>query len=182
MMVGAFAHLFNLGGDMEHPLGREVVTTLQPRQEILATAARRGIAQPPGGPGVSVREAWIRDFVRARHPHAHGQREGRRGIWLTKEHLLLGAFAFPLVVKVLLSRPPLALYTLTDDDHAAIEMFESLAAEDAFVQLPAPDRRQQPQFGWERIRQRYRDERLAEVVRRGYEEARQREAGPNEVR
>ncbi len=174
MMVGAFARLLDIPGPrMEEPLAQTFVATFQPAQDLRSGAAPRGIRFPAEMP---VREAWIRDFVRLRHGPAHGIRDvGYPSVWPLREHLLLGAYAFPLLVKRRLQA--LHLYALTDQDRANIDVFERLAAEDAFAHLGGPDdAAREP--AWTRIRDQVRRERrrAAAVLHLGEAAAQNREA------
>jgi hypothetical protein len=163
MVVGAFARLFGLDGPrIEAALTPLLVDALKPVRQRLASDAPRGIPPAIAGPGVSVREAWIRDLVRVRHQPAHGRLQLRESAWPVREHLLLASVAFPLAMKAVLSRPPFGLYVLTEDDLTSIEMFEMLASEDAFAHEREPeegvrviDPRLRPRPAWPRIRLEY---------------------------
>jgi len=76
--------------------------------------------------GPSVTDGWIRDFCALRGNLAHGRLTPvYPSIWNVHEHLLLGAFLFPLVVKLVLARE--GLYSLTETDRVDIDLFEELA-------------------------------------------------------
>jgi hypothetical protein len=109
----------------EHELAKSFRETFKPSAEIKASKVQRPVAAHFHDP-MPVREAWIRDFFRVRNDHAHGRREGRYpSVSSRAEHLLLGAFAFPLLVKSLLSQG--GHYTLTDDDQLHTDALEHLA-------------------------------------------------------
>jgi hypothetical protein len=83
----------------------------------------------------SVVEAWLRDFFGYRGFHAHGRREVRRPtVWSRREHLLLGAFAFPLLVKLWLNERE--LYALTEQDEVDIDILERLICAKHFEPQP----------------------------------------------
>lgn len=184
LMVGAFARALGVNGArMEGPLAQAVKETLRPVSERMADDAQRGLPADvanltsASGDGVvsplSVREAWIRDFVRVRHQPAHGHLTPSGNAWPLREHLLLGAYAFPLVVKVLLSRPRLATYNLTAAEREAIELFEALASVDAFAAPEREDPDQQRLVPWERVRLeriRARARQAAIALARGHDE------------
>lgn len=156
MMVGAFERVFGLHGGNEHELAAAFAQTLVPAREVPVSAAPRIPGQRFRDP-MPVREAWVRDFFRVRGEPAHGRRDLRYpSVWPLREHLLLGAYAFPLVVKILLSRAPFGLYTLTDEDRAAVDLFERLASEDAFAHMrervAGGGERDRPQAAWPQLR------------------------------
>jgi hypothetical protein len=73
-----------------------------------------------------VRTMWIKDLFITRGSLAHGHgANAYPAIWSVHEHLLLAAFAFPLLVKQKLAA--LGRYHLTDTDRTWIESFEPLA-------------------------------------------------------
>jgi hypothetical protein len=70
-------------------------------------------------------DVWIRDFWRIRGMVAHGHRaEDRTAVWTLPEHLLLAAFAFPLLVK--LDLMDLGHYELSSLDEVRLDAFEGL--------------------------------------------------------
>ena len=79
----------------------------------------------------SVREAWIRDLFRLRGDFSHGRIQARYpSLWHQREHLLLGGFLFPLLLKLtLVSR---GIYELNDSDREGIQAFEALCCADHF--------------------------------------------------
>jgi hypothetical protein len=85
----------------------------------------------------SVREVWVRDLYRLRNDLGHGKVTPLYpSIWTIREHLLLAALAFPLLVKSIFSS--VGAYTLIDRDIASIEAFERLAvAPDLMAWSPA---------------------------------------------
>lgn len=75
----------------------------------------------------SIREVWMRDLFRTRGSLAHGHSErANRAMWEQREHLLLAAFVFPLLVKHCLATT--GRYALTEDDVVGTESFERLAS------------------------------------------------------
>ena len=103
LLVGALERLLDCRGGDERELTQRVLNTLVPSIERRASAcARLGDSGTDARlrTEASVREVWIRDLYRARHLPAHGRLSGKpRPVWSAKNHLLLGAFAFPLVLK-----------------------------------------------------------------------------------
>ncbi len=76
--------------------------------------------------GPSVGDGWLRDFCALRGNLAHGRLTPvYPSIWNVHEHLLLSAFLFPLVVKLMLERE--GLYALSETDRVDIDLFEELA-------------------------------------------------------
>lgn len=78
-----------------------------------------------------------------------------RKIWELRKHQLLGAHAFPLLVKLVLARD--GLYTVTDEDRDAIDDFEPLANCRPFERS---GQGRNAVFEWQRVRQECRSERL----------------------
>lgn len=80
-------------------------------------------------------ESWLRDFFQHRGNVGHGRkRTAHPAMWTAEEHLLLGAFAFPLLVKVLLVKR--GDYEWTWDDLFDVSVFEQLACARLFTQVP----------------------------------------------
>jgi len=97
----------------------------------------------------SVAEAWIRDCFRVRGNLGHGRKKSSyRSRWTIQEHLLLGAYFFPLLVKLLLAKSK--LYDLSPDDERSIEVFESLACAKLFGKETKPDGTEE--WPWSKIR------------------------------
>jgi hypothetical protein len=70
----------------------------------------------------SIQEAWIKDFFRLRGDMAHGKKNKSYPCqWTLKEHLLLGSFIFPLVLKDCLSKEK--IYTKSPYDHFLVNFF-----------------------------------------------------------
>lgn len=99
--------------------------------------------------GRSILSVWLRDLFQQRSASAHGKlAAGGSPLWQIREHLLLGAFAFPLLVKVRLARA--GHYALNDRDRTDIEVFELLICADHFQ--PREDG-EVPQYPWNEIRE-----------------------------
>jgi hypothetical protein len=71
---------------------------------------------------------WAKEFYRLRNPYAHGRLSSSiRADWNWQTHLLLGAIAFPLVVKALLADS--GFYQSTDTDLAELAAFGQVTEE-----------------------------------------------------
>ena len=80
-------------------------------------------------------DSWLRDFFQHRGNVGHGRkRTAHPAVWTAEEHLLLGAFAFPLLVKALLAKR--GDYAWTWDDQFDVDVFEQLACARLFKQVP----------------------------------------------
>lgn len=80
-------------------------------------------------------ESWLRDLFQHRGNVGHGRkRTAHPAIWTAEEHLLLGAFAFPLLVKALLAKR--GDYVWTWDDQFDVQVFEELACARLFTEVP----------------------------------------------
>jgi hypothetical protein len=120
--VGAFERLLDVRGSDK--LKREFESHFRPGRDIKPQDAPR--IPPALRNGPSLRCLWIADFYKHRNPHAHGAQSTEPGrLWDRAEHLLLAAYAFPLLVKSLLSEA--GLYSLIAEDQEAIDAFEWIA-------------------------------------------------------
>jgi hypothetical protein len=120
-MVGAFERALGVWGDR---LKGEFHRHFKPTADISPRDAPR--IPPALRNGLSVRHLWMGDLYDLRNAHAHGdQVQPADLMWDRMEHLLLGAYAFPLLVKSLLSEEQ--LYQLTAQDQKAIDVFEPFA-------------------------------------------------------
>ena len=129
-IVGAFERLLGLVGGDERSLRRAFIEAFVPKEELSCAASRRASIQRFKGCS-SVREAWIADLFRLRGDHSHGRKKPRYpSTWSLDEHLLLAAFAFPLLAKQLLSTR--GLYVPTRNDVAHVSAFEHLASINPF--------------------------------------------------
>jgi hypothetical protein len=71
---------------------------------------------------------WAKEFYRLRNDFAHGKMRSRQPrTWNSASHLLLGAIAFPLLVKNLLERE--GVYRPTENDLFEVAAFARLAAD-----------------------------------------------------
>ena len=85
----------------------------------------------------SIAESWIRDFFRHRGNVGHGRKRTEHpAVWSAEEHLLLGAYAFPLLVKLILAQK--GYYLGTWEDQLDVDVFEELACAQLFAQIPDP--------------------------------------------
>lgn len=74
----------------------------------------------------TVRLRWLEDAFELRHELAHGKVDApRRTVWDLREHLLLGAWLAPLLVKAALREA--GLYAFTDEDQFRNAAFDRLA-------------------------------------------------------
>jgi hypothetical protein len=146
-MVGAFERLLQCYHGKEHELAEAFCDLWQPSAWLDRALCTRVSEEQRDRP---VAETWIRDFFVYRGFHAHGRRAIRRPtVWSRREHLLLGAYAFPLLVKLWLRKRE--LYELADDDESDIDIFEQLACADHFAPQPGDE---VPDYPWIAIRGR----------------------------
>jgi len=72
----------------------------------------------------TVREAWIRDLATVRNAFGHGKSApDSNPYWNIDEHLLFGAYLFPLLLKRMLAA--CGVYTITRIDEMALDAFEA---------------------------------------------------------
>lgn len=106
--VGAFEKALGVWG--ADNLKREFELHFRPTADISPRNAPR--VPPARRNGSSLRRLWIGDIYDLRNAHAHGSQAPPANLmWDRTEHLLLGAYAFPLLAKSLLSEA--AAYALT---------------------------------------------------------------------
>lgn len=149
LLNGAFERLFDLRGGKEYELADRVANTLCPSMRVDPNSGGRIRSEERS----SLTEIWIRDFFRLRGNLAHGRsRPTYPSMWDIQEHLLLGSYAFPLIVKVVLAHD--GLYELTEDDAFDIDVFELLASAHLFTK--PKDGKSWP---WDEIRSQARLER-----------------------
>lgn len=105
-MVGAFERLYNLTRGKQDDLVAAVMPDLAWYPQLACDACRRArmpaerVGKPSGPTG-----EWLRDFFRSRGGWAHGRQDPTHPAkWSRREHLLLGAYVFPLVTKGKLRR------------------------------------------------------------------------------
>ena len=109
MMVSAFQRVLGCRTAKENELIDKFISTYNPKSDFNINQSKRikNISMP-------LRKAWLKDFYQLRNDYAHGKRiSGRPRIWTPQEHLLLGAYSFPLLVKILLGEK---YYNLSEDD------------------------------------------------------------------
>jgi hypothetical protein len=89
----------------------------------------------------SIFEAWLREFTRLRNCFAHGNYSNTGPmVWTLNEHLLLSAYVFPLLLKLILdSFDPGSTYRLSRFCWNQLELFEVLLAESDYHGPSAQD-------------------------------------------
>lgn len=136
LMAAAFERILDADSKAEDVAARFAAMVV-PDRPLRAQDGRR----PPDRhvePAADLRYEWMREFYRVRGDFAHGTLETRQPMmWQPREHLVLAAIAFPLVVQSLLSRR--GVYALADKNRAQLNAFERLADADFFAR-PADDR------------------------------------------
>ncbi len=82
-----------------------------------------------------LRYRWMKEFYRIRGDFAHGKLQTQKQTkWKPLEHIVLGAIAFPLLVRCLLKNS--GNYVLNNEDQAQINAFEALADNEKFLDPP----------------------------------------------
>ncbi|MEW6263439.1 MAG: hypothetical protein AB1641_10215 [Thermodesulfobacteriota bacterium] len=104
----------------------------------------------------SLRYEWMKEFYSIRGDFAHGKLISQKpSQWSPLEHLVLASIAFPLVVKILLSKD--GKYNLTIDDQAQINCFEKLADTSSFLDHPS-DARSSLESYWNRCIWKFKED------------------------
>ncbi len=84
-----------------------------------------------------VHTKWIEEFHDLRSKVVHGEKLSQRGWgWNKSEHLLIGAFAFPLLIKVMLSEEH--YYSLTDEDKIRCKSLDRLLSKTEWHKSSSP--------------------------------------------
>jgi len=131
MIVGAFQRLLECNSTREDELAERFTKLFQPKVDLDLTYSNRIKGSKYENRGMSLREIWIRDFYQLRGDYAHGKVQSQKPlIWEQKEHLLLGSYVFPLLVKCRLNEEK--YFNLIMEDQFDINVFEKLADEKLF--------------------------------------------------
>jgi hypothetical protein len=140
LMIGALQQLLGCSRTNEDGLAVALTNALEPLHDrapggVPHLAARAAALRNPA----TIREMWIRDFYRLRNALAHGriERRSRQPVWSLRNHLLLGAYTFPLVVKKVAERA--GAFRPTQEDVISGDLFELLASEDHFAPVSQPN-------------------------------------------
>jgi hypothetical protein len=133
LMTGAIEQLLG-AAPKSADLVAKLESALMPRSTMTLAECPERVAKLPRGrtPEGSMRAAWIRDLFALRGDLAHGRLSARyRSVWSPREHLLMAAFCFPLLLRRELAAR--GLYATTDEDTDQIEAFEPLCCADHFA-------------------------------------------------
>ncbi len=173
LLVSAFERLLECAHGKDDELAARFLEYVRPSQErsrgdcARLASANFGARFPSSA---AIREIWIRDFFRVRGDLAHGQiRHRYPAVWHVREHLLLGSYLFPILVRALLEKHN--LYLMTKDDRFQLDLFERLACENLFE--PIGNESEVPCWPWSKVFDQARAEQLhadiaAELERRGF--------------
>lgn len=146
LLCSAFEHLLEAASDYKD-VAKKFVDAFMPSTHIPVKAAKRK-AQSWTDLNAPLRYEWMKEFYRIRGDFAHGKLNSHQpAVWNTLEHLVLGAIAFPLLVRCLLEKA--GRYALTDSDTAQINAFERLMDE-PFLESP-PDEQGSGDSYWSRL-------------------------------
>jgi hypothetical protein len=105
-------------------------------------------------------DLWIKDFYQLRSEYAHGKLTSNRiSFWSQAEHLLLGSFIFPVLVKHKLS--DIGFYTLSEEDEFKLFVFEHFLNEELFNK--PEDQMNSSDYPWNRI---WSDKRFEFAIRK----------------
>jgi hypothetical protein len=146
LLMGAYHRL--LGKDKEDKLAKEFIKKIGGYLKKKAASSRRYNTKNQA-PQSSLGEAWLREFQQFRNIFGHGKRAVKiSNKWTIKEHLLIGSYIFPLLLKVLLSEE--CYYTLTEDDELDFDIFEDRIDVEFFT--PIQKRYGQKEWLWHSIK------------------------------
>ena len=147
-MVSAFERLLDCRRGKEEDLVRRFLGVWRITECVLPrTGSRTSV-----GAKRMLTENWLRDFYRHRGSYAHGKLTASHPlVWPLKEHLLLGSYLFPRLLKSVLAKS--GVYTLTEQDQREADLFEHLAREDLLTPTTDPDGN--AEWPWDRVRADY---------------------------
>lgn len=118
-IVSSFERLLGCYGDAA---AKRFGQVWNPAAPVPANMCRR--IQPEKLSEKNIAQVWLADFIGYRNKFSHGVMDNPQNpIWTLQEHLLLGSFVFPLLVKIFLKS--YRVYELSDRDKLTINMFES---------------------------------------------------------
>ena len=138
MMISAFEKLLNCNSGKEDELVKMFLEFLKPNKDFKIDSSNRIMTSKYNKSGKSLREIWLRDFYQLRSDYAHGRRiSGRPRIWNPDEHLLIGSYCFPLLLKSFLANRD--YYVLAEEDNDDIEVFERRAESNIFNKITNSD-------------------------------------------
>jgi hypothetical protein len=139
LAANAFQRALDCKTSKDVELAENLAKSFAPRNPTPLLSGRLGTQKNQLPASNTVREVWVRDLYRVRNDLGHGKVTPiYPSIWTVREHLLLAAFAFPLLVKSIFTS--VGAYALGDRDIACIEAFERLAAApDLMAWSPAGD-------------------------------------------
>lgn len=141
LLSGALERLFDCRSGKEEDLAERFITALSPSEERSPVSCKR-LSAPEAASrfkrSSSLRDMWVRDLFRLRGNIAHGKIESRyRPVWTLREHLLLGSFVYPLVLKLELVKS--GLYEVSEEDQELVDLFEALTCEELFASGSDPN-------------------------------------------
>lgn len=158
LLIGAFERILECHHGKEDELAERFSATLTPTEdkELMSCTQLSGLTNR-FNKSHFIRDIWIRDFFRLRGDLAHGKIKSRyRPVWSLQNHLLLGSFVFPLLVKSKLRS--IEAYLMTDHDQESIDVFEPQACEDHFALVA--DRDDLESYPWDRVYLEVKKQRL----------------------
>lgn len=132
------------------------------------------IIKRDNGKNLSLVEHWIRDFKLTRGHHAHGgTTRNYPGLWSQPNHLVLGSFILPLLLKKRLESA--GFHTWSHEDQANLAAFERLIQYNHFSDKWCDDVRKRSEHPWYQARQAARQEasrkEMEDIVRQTLAEA-----------
>lgn len=134
LLISAFERLLGCRNGREQELAEAFADAWSPSSDLDLQRCQRipsNILSARFRNSATIRDVWVRDFFRLRGNLAHGMINPRYpALWSLKEHLLLGTFLFPFVLKSLLVKE--GIYSLTSWDKDLVDVFERLACEHHF--------------------------------------------------
>jgi hypothetical protein len=164
--TSAFERVLGCRSGKEQELAERFVDEWRQSRCLLPSGCARIPAGQKQHVGKSIAELWIRDFFRHRGNVGHGRKQtAHPALWSAEEHLLLGAYAFPLLLKMLLNK--LGLYRESWEEQVDVDVFEELACTKLFAEVREErddGKEGQLVWPWGEIRGRARLRRALEIA------------------
>jgi hypothetical protein len=157
-LVSSFERLLDCGNGKEDQLANEFSQLLRPQENITLSSCKLFKDEEVAkrfGKAQFIREAWIRDFFRYRGEMAHGI-VGLKypGVWTIRDHLLLGSYVFPIVLKLRLEQ--LGNLSRSESDQSRIDGFELYASHRHFDHSSTDHK----DFPWHKVREEISDREM----------------------
>ena len=160
MLSGAFERILG-NPSSDRNLMRKFKKLTKPFFQLQFKGSRRS---KPGEsrPDAELGCVWFRELHQLRNDYAHGRLTPTKDLaWQPYEHMLLGSYFFPLLLKLVLERD--GFYSLTSKDEEKLDVFERRAESEIFADNSGREGREV--WPWRTVLADYRMEQAAKNFR-----------------